>query len=315
MNDAITNPPVRSLVTEGSQLTLRLSDLLILFKSRVTALVVLTAGAGYAMAVRHTGASLWSLRLLATLAGVGLVSAGAAALNQVFERDADAKMLRTKERPLPAGRMTVTTAVLAASAVTFAGVALLATMTNVMAAVLTMVTSATYVFVYTPLKKVGPISTFVGAFPGAMPVVLGWTAAGGPPGWEALALFALVFFWQFPHFLSIAWLYRDDYEQAGIRMLPVIDSTGRATVRQILGYGLALIPISLLPFFFDMAGLMYLIGALVLGVGYLFFGVRLALVRQPPAAASSKKEARELLQASIVYLPLLLGLLMVNGGS
>jgi heme o synthase len=293
----------------------RLSDILELFKLRVTAMVVLTAWAGYFVAAHHTGASAFSLRLLATLFGVGLVSSGAAALNQVLERDLDAKMSRTKDRPLPARRMTPQAASTVGSMATIAGLILLGSASNIITAVLAAATAAIYVFVYTPLKRIGPFSTFVGAFPGAMPAVLGWTAAAGSLRWEALSLFAIVFFWQFPHFLAIAWLYREDYEKAGIRMLPVVDHTGRATIRQILAYSVLLIPVSLVPFFLGITGWIYLFGAIVLGLAYVFFGIRLALLRLPPSAANSKKEARELLQASIAYLPLLFALLMLNGGS
>jgi heme o synthase len=293
----------------------RVADVLQLFKLRVTGMVVVTAWAGYLAAARHVGASFVSLKLLATLLGVGLVSAAAAAMNQVLERDLDAKMSRTKARPLAAGRISAPTALLAAVIAAMLGLGLLLYMANPLTSVLAALTALTYVFVYTPLKRVGPISTFIGAFPGAMPALLGWTAVSGTVQQEALALFAIVFCWQFPHFLAIAWLYREDYEQAGIRMLPVLDQTGRPTIRQILGFAMLLLPVSMLPFFLGMAGWIYFFGAIALGGFYLFFGIRLALLRLPPSAANSKKEARELLQASIAYLPLLFALLMISGGS
>jgi protoheme IX farnesyltransferase len=193
------------------------------------------------------------------------------------------------------------------------GCALLCVAANILTGFLALATALTYVYVYTPLKSVTPHSTFVGAFPGAMPAVLGWTAASGKVEWEALALFAISFFWQFPHFLSIAWLYREDYERAGIRMLPVLDRTGKSTVRQILGYGAALIPVSVAPVYLAMSGRLYLYGAIALGIAYLAFGIRLSMLKLPPSAAHSKKDARHLLQASVVYLPLLLVLMMING--
>jgi protoheme IX farnesyltransferase len=146
-----------------------------------------------------------------------------------------------------------------------------------------------------------------------MPAVLGWTAASGRLEWEAAALFAINFFWQFPHFLAIAWLYREDYERAGIRMLPVLDRTGKTTVRQILSYGAALIPVSLAPVYLGMSGKIYFYGAVILGIAYLAFGIRLGMLNLPPSAAHSKKDARRLLQASVVYLPLLLLLMMMDG--
>ena len=157
------------------------------------------------------------------------------------------------------------------------------------------------------------MSTFVGAFPGAMPAVLGWTAVTGKLDWEALALFAIGFLWQFPHFFAIAWLYREDYERAGIRMLPVVRPDGEGTIRRILGYGAALIPVSLLPTYLGMTGRAYFFGAIGLGLAYLYFGVRLAMLKLPATSAQSKKAARQLLQASVIYLPLLLALLMIDG--
>ncbi|MBI2683218.1 MAG: protoheme IX farnesyltransferase [Acidobacteriales bacterium] len=291
----------------------KLSDLARLFKIRVTTLVVLTAWAGYFLSARKSGATYFSWKLLATLIGVGMVSAGAAALNEVLERAPDARMLRTKNRPLPAGRMSLMEAHLWGWGVTAFGAGLLAWMANPLTGALALVTCLFYGYVYTPLKMRTPHSTLVGAFPGAMPALLGWTAVRGSLEWESLALFAIMFFWQFPHFLAIAWLYREDYERGGIMMLPVVEPDGKSTVRQILFYGLALVPVSLIPFFLNMGGWIYLFGATVLGAVYLVFGFRLALLQQPPTSAASKKEARELIQASVVYLPLLLGLLVLNG--
>jgi protoheme IX farnesyltransferase len=289
-----------------------LADYATLCKLRVTSMVVLTAWAGFYLAAKKTGVAAFSWTLLETLAGVGLVASGAAAMNQVMEREADGKMSRTKARPLAAGRMSRGRGTVTAMILAFTGTALLAFATNLLTGALALLTAASYCFVYTPLKKIGPISTFVGAFPGAMPAVLGWTAVSGRLEWQALALFAIVFCWQFPHFLSIAWLYREDYERAGILMLPVVDHSGRATVRQILFYGLALIPVSLAPFFLGMSGWIYFSGAIALGIAYLWFGVRLAKLKLPPTAAASKKQARQLLQASVIYLPLLLVLLMAT---
>jgi heme o synthase len=291
----------------------RVSDTFALFKPRVTSLVVLTAWAGYFMAARKMHMAVTSWKLAADLLGVALVASSAATLNQVLEHNADARMVRTRNRPLPAKRMKVPAAAITGVTVGFAGVALLAFANNPLTALLAVLTAMSYVFVYTPLKAKSPISTFVGAFPGAMPAVLGWTAVTGKLDLEALALFAIGFLWQFPHFFSIAWLYREDYEHAGIRMLPVVKPDGEATIRRILAYGALLIPVSLLPTYLGMAGRAYFIGAIILGVGYLYFGVRLAMLKLPATSAQSKKEARQLLQASVIYLPLLWLLMMIDG--
>lgn len=291
----------------------RLSDTFALFKPRVTTLVVLTAWAGYFMAARKMHVAPISWRLASDLLGVALVASSAATLNQVLEHNADARMLRTKNRPLPAKRMNVPPAVITGIAVGIAGAALLALANNPFTALLAILTVLSYVFIYTPLKTKSPVSTFVGAFPGAMPAVLGWTAVTGKFDLEALALFAIGFFWQFPHFFAIAWLYREDYERAGIRMLPVVKPDGESTIRRILIYGALLIPVSLLPTYLGMTGRAYFFGAIVLGLGYLYFGIRLAMLRLPATSAQSKKEARQLLQASVIYLPLLFMLMMLDG--
>ena len=291
------------------------ADIITLFKPRVTSLIVLTSWACYYLAERKSGGVQLHWGLLAILGGIAMVAASAAALNQALEYQVDARMSRTSNRPLPSKRMELSFALALGVVIGIFGALLLAFSSNILTGALSLLTSLTYVFIYTPMKTRSSWSTFVGAFPGAMPAVLGWTAATGKLGWEAGALFAIVFFWQFPHFLAIAWLYREDYERAGIRMLPVVESTGKATLRQILGYGALLLPVSLIPFFLGMAGKFYFAGAIVLGLAYLWFGIRLAMLRLPPAAAHSKKDARRLLQASVVYLPLLLILLMVNGAA
>ena len=181
-----------------------------------------------------------------------------------------------------------------------------------LAALLTLATSVVYLGLYTPLKRVSPICTFIGAFPGAMPPVLGWVAFRHRVDWEAILLFTILFLWQFPHFYSIAWLYREDYARADIRMLPVVYSDGRATAREILIYSLALIPVSMMPAAIGMTGRIYLFGSLLLGIGLLYFGWRLASKKLPANAAHSKAPARQLLQATVLYLPLLFALMMLN---
>jgi len=289
-----------------------LSDYAQLFKIRVTSLIVITAWAGYYMGAAKSGVSSVSWTLLNALWGIGLTCAGSAALNEVLERSIDARMKRTRNRPLPAGRMNVATGLIAGVAATLIGSVSLAVTTNLLTGVLAFATAATYLGLYTPLKRVSPISTFVGAFPGAMPPLLGWTAIRGRIEPEAVILFLIVFFWQFPHFQAIAWMYRDEYEAAGIRMLPVVDKGGHSVIRQMLSYCSALLPVSLMPSLFHMSGKVYLFSALALGIGFLSCVFRLALTKLPPTSPDSRKLARQLLQASVLYLPLLFALMMLN---
>ena len=294
-------------------LALRVRDYAELFKARVTSLIVMTAWCGFYAAALKSGASSLSWTLVHALLGIGLASGGTAALNEVMEQEADALMRRTQHRPLPAKRMSRARGLVLALAGLLGGVVYLWLASNALTALLTLATSIFYLAVYTPLKKVHPICTFVGAFPGAMPPLLGWVALRGRVEWEAVALFAIVFFWQFPHFHSIAWLYREDYERASIRMLPVVERDGRSTARAVVVYSLLLLPVSLLPAWMGMAGAPYLVGAALLGGALLWFGVRLARLGQTPAEPASKQRARHLLQATVFYLPLLFALLMLDG--
>ncbi len=289
-----------------------LRDYAELTKLRVTSLIVMTAWCGYFFGAHKAGISWLNSGLFHALFGIGLVSSGTAALNEVMEHDIDGHMRRTAGRPLPAGRMSMFHAAAIGLAAAVGGSIYLAVFTNPLTGLLTFLTSVVYLAAYTPLKRVSPICTFVGAFPGAMPGVLGWTAARGQLEWGTLVLFAILFVWQFPHFFSIAWLYREDYANGGIKMLPVVDEDGRSTARRILAYSIALIPISLLPSFMGMAGKVYLVGAIVLGFSMLYFGARLAFLNLPLAAARSKMRARHVLQATVIYLPLLFALMMTN---
>ena len=283
-----------------------------LFKVRVTSLIVITAWAGYYMGAAKSNAGSLSWTLLSALWGIGLTSAGAAALNEVLECDLDARMRRTQDRPLPAGRMDMATGWIAGSTAILVGSVSLALMTNVLTGLLAFATAVTYLVIYTPLKKISPISTFVGAFPGAMPPLLGWTAMRGRIEPEAIFLFLIVFFWQFPHFQAIAWMYRDDYEAAGVKMLPVVDKAGHSVIRQMLVYASTLIPVSLMPALLRMAGKVYVAGSLGLGLAFLWFVFRLARTKLPTTSPESKKLARQLLQASVIYLPLLFALMMID---
>jgi protoheme IX farnesyltransferase len=293
----------------------RLRDYAELTKARITTLIVLTTWCGYFFGAHRMGISSWSVGLFHALFGVALVSSGTAALNEVLESSVDARMRRTAMRPLPAGRMSRAHAATVGLALTLGGSVYLAIYSNLLTGLLAFLTALVYLAAYTPLKKVSPVCTFVGAFPGAMPVALGWAAARGRLEVETLLLFAIMFVWQFPHFLSIAWLYREDYAQGDIRMLPVVDSDGKSTVWRILAYSGALIPISVLPVAWGMAGRVYLVGALLMGAALFRVSVGIAYPQLPATAAASKPLARRLLRATILYLPALFALMMANSGS
>jgi protoheme IX farnesyltransferase len=290
-----------------------LRDYAELTKLRVTTLIVMTAWCGFYFGALKSGVSSLSWSLLHALLGIGLVSGGTAALNEVMEYEVDARMRRTANRPLPSGRMSLVHGTIVGVLLTVGGAFYLAIATNALTGLLTLATAFVYLAAYTPLKRIHPICTFVGAIPGAMPGVLGWVAARGRLEWGALVMFAIVFFWQFPHFYSIAWLYREDYAAGSIRMLPALETEGTATGRRILLYSLGLIPVSLAPVILGMSGVVYAAGAIVMGIGLCYFGARLARLGLPMNAPRSRQRARQLLQASVVYLPLLFALMMING--
>ena len=287
-------------------------DLAELIKLRVTSMIVMTAWAGYFMASARSGASSVGWGLLHALLGIGLVSGGTAALNEIVERDVDALMRRTAGRPLPAKRMSVTTAGLISATMIGGGLVYLALATNLLTAILTAATSGVYMLGYTPLKRISPICTFIGALPGAMPPLLGWVAARGTIDAEGIALFAILFCWQFPHFYAIAWMYREDYASANIRMLPVIEQTGTWTRREIVCYSLTLIPATMLPVLLRMAGRAYMVSAIVLGAVLLWYAFRTSATPPPMSSPESRIRARNLLKATVIYLPLLFGAMMLN---
>lgn len=273
-----------------------------LTKPRITWLILMSTGIGYFFGAR---AGWHWLTLLHTIIGTGLIASGTAALNQWYEREADAKMRRTQERPLPSGRLAPGRALVFGALISIAGFVELAAEVNLLAAMLGLFTLASYLFIYTPLKQRTPHSTTIGAIPGAMPPLIGYAAASGTLTADAWVLFAILFLWQFPHFYAIAWMYREDYERAGIRMLPVVEPDGESTARQILLYSLALIPISLIPKFLSMTGDIYLFGAALLGSLFLYAGYRVTWNR-------TRQQARRVLLASVVYLPLLYGLMLLD---
>jgi len=294
-----------------------LADYFELFKVRVTGLVVMTAWAGFYLGSMRSGVSSVQPELLAALVGIGMVSAGAAALNEAIERKLDAKMIRTAQRPMAAGRISMLHGVGVALAAIAGGGTLLALQTNPVTAWLTLLTALLYVVLYTPLKRLTTIATFIGAFPGAMPPLLGWTAARGQIEWQGVALFAILFVWQFPHFMAIAWLYREDYARAGIRMLPVVQPDGWSTVLEALTYAVLMIPVSMLPVYLHMVGRTYAVAALLLGAIYLAYTIRFARIpwARKRSQAESKMYARDLLKVSVIYLPLLLTILMLNAAA
>lgn len=297
---------------KSSRVNLLLQDYAELTKAGVTSLIIMTAGCGFFFAAKMASVPWFSWRLLHALLGIGMVSSGTAALNEVIEHKVDRNMRRTARRPLPSGRMSLLHGAAVGLLLTLGGSIYLLLLTNALAGVLTFLTSVVYLAVYTPLKRVSPICTAVGAIPGAMPGVLGWAAVRGHLELGALVLFAIMFLWQFPHFFSIAWLYRDDYANGGIRMLPVVDPDGRSTARRILLYSLVLVPASILPSFLGMSGKVYMLGAAMLSLSLLYFGARLAWSDKPLASGASKLRARHLLQATVFYLPLLFALMMAN---
>jgi protoheme IX farnesyltransferase len=283
------------------------SDLNQLYKTRVSLMVVITAWAGFYLGSIYSHISSINLGLLQVLVGVALVSCGASALNEAVERSSDARMRRTANRPLASRRMSLPVGIALGLLPVIAGAFFLARFTNLLTVALALITVFSYVAIYTPLKRHTTLATFIGAFPGAMPPLLGWTAARGRIEWPGVVLFAILFIWQFPHFMAIAWLYREDYARAGIKMLPVVEPDGKSTVLEALLYAILLIPVSLAPVYLHAAGYIYGITALALGIFYLWYTIRFARITRLPNGA-----AHDLLRVSVIYLPLLLAALMLN---
>jgi protoheme IX farnesyltransferase len=277
------------------------ADWLELTKPRITMMVVFTALVGF---VAASPASPWNGLLTAALVGTGLVAGGASVLNMVMERDTDALMRRTRTRPIPAGRIRPAEARWFGVLLTLSGLALLASLCGALSALVAFSTWASYLFLYTPLKRRTHLSTIVGAVPGALPPVIGWAAASGRLEPGAFILFAIVFLWQIPHFLAIAWLYREDYERGGFPMLPVIDREGRITGRQAVLHSVALVVVSLAPVAAGLGDALYLAGAVVLGIALTLAALQLARARNVAAA-------RTLFVASVLYLPALTSLLLL----
>jgi protoheme IX farnesyltransferase len=288
-----------------------IQDCIELFKVKVVMLVLVTGWGGYYLGSMASGISSIQRGLLDSLLGIGLVSAGAGALNEVIERKIDAKMKRTAHRPMAAGRFSLTQGWLAGIGALLLGTVWMFLYANLLASGLALATAVTYVAVYTPLKRYTTMATFIGAFPGAMGPLLGWTAARGRIEWPGVALFAILFIWQFPHFMSIAWLYREDYAKAGFRMLPVVHPDGLSTVLNALVFAVVMIPVSLTPWMLGMAGIRYALLATALGLVYLAYTIRFTRILKPIPAAESRMVARDLLKVSVLYLPMLFTALML----
>jgi heme o synthase len=273
-----------------------------LIKARLTALVLLTTLVGYYLG-SHGPMDYW--RMLHTMLGTALLACGASALNQLIERELDAKMRRTESRPLPAGEMTADGVLLLGVILSAAGLLYLALAVNALTSFLGAITLASYVFIYTPLKRITTLNTLIGAVPGAVPPLMGWTGATNQMSAAGWSLFAILFLWQLPHFMAIAWIYREDYARAGFKMLPIVDPEGRQTAAQATCHAFGLIPVSLFPSLLQVTGVVYFVGALILGAGFLFFAIQFS-------RALTAERAKRLFLASIVYLPLLLGLLVLD---
>lgn len=278
-------PAVASAVWDYFELT----------KPNVVWLILMSTMVGFYLG---SSGQLQLTQLIHTILATALLAAGCGALNQWWERDLDSRMRRTENRPLPAGRVSPRQSMWFGLAVSAAGVLYLATLVNLLSAVIGLATVVSYVAIYTPLKVRSPLATFVGAIPGGAPLLLGWAAARNALGLEGWVLFAILFLWQFPHFYAIGWLYREEYRQAGIQMLPVIERDGASTGRHVVLYGFNLIPVSAAPWMLGLAGPFYGAAAVILGSLYLSAGVAMARNR-------SEKNARRLLKASVAYLPLL----------
>ena len=279
-----------------------LRDYLELTKPRITILILVCTAVGYAFGA---GKSLQWLTLAHALIGTALLASGTAALNQWYEVDSDAKMLRTRNRPLVAGRMKRSRGLIFGTLLSVAGFAELWYRTNLLAAALGLFTLLSYLLLYTPLKRRSPVCTIIGAVPGAMPAVIGYAAAGRGLDAGALSLFLILFVWQFPHFDAIAWIYRKDYARGGIRMLPVIEPDGQSTVMRVVICSVLLIPISLIPCFLGMTGALYATAAVMAGFGMLYFGAQLARKRTTAGA-------RAVLLASVSYLPAMLAVMLLD---
>ena len=301
----VVEPAVPAVAQESLKLVAEKSAFAVfsdLVKARLTALVLITTLVGF-YAGSSSPVNYWTM--LHALLGTALLACGASALNQLLERKLDARMRRTEDRPLPSGRLSPDAVLIIGVGLSIVGLLDLTLFVNKLTGMLGAATLGSYVFIYTPLKRVTTLNTLVGAIPGAIPPLMGWTSATGEISAAGWSLFAILFLWQLPHFMAIAWLYREDYARAGFKMLPIIDPDGRKTAAQAVCHSLGLIPVSLFPSLLGVTGVVYFSAALVLGAAFLFFAIQ--FLRHLTA-----ERARHLFLASIVYLPVLLGILVLD---
>ena len=278
-------------------------------KPRVSLMVIITAGCGFYLGCLRSGITPFHLGLLQALIGVAVVTAGSSALNQALERHTDRRMARTAFRPMAQQRLSLPHGLVVGFLLVAGGSLFLAVFTNLLTGMLTLLTAVGYVAIYTPLKRITTLNTFIGAFPGAMPPLIGWTASRGVIEWPAVALFAILFVWQFPHFMAIGWMYREDYAKAGIRVTATQKPTSyaaRSSAVQALFYAALMIPVSLWPSFLRITGMPYTLAALLLGAYYLVATIRFARIARFPEDAGNRQVARRLLKVSVIYLPVLL---------
>lgn len=316
----VTTPPAEPsslVIVPASMWLMKYADAKQLSKPRITRMVLITTFIGFVMAQRTVFGQMYGathmintlqhswLLLLNTLIGTGLSCMGASALNQLYEHETDGMMHRTQNRPLPSGRVSKVSATILGLTMSIAGVLILAFLVNMLTAAISAFTIFSYVLIYTPMKRVNSLSTIVGAVPGALPPVMGFTAVANYVGIEAALLFGILFLWQLPHFLAIAWLYREDYARAKMPMLPVVDPDGTSTFMQILIGCAVLVPLGMLPTYFNVSGMIYFVVSTLCGLGFLGFGVALVIGR-------TRKHARAMFFASLAYLPLVLGLMMLD---
>lgn len=300
----IVEETLKGKISEHHELTLgeKAAAYLELTKPRITLMVVLTALAGFCLGSKG---SINFLQFLHTAIGLTLLSSGISTLNQYLERESDGLMRRTQNRPLPSGKLSGNAAAWFGGLVSLAGLAYLTLMLNPLTGAWGFAALFSYVFIYTPLKQRTTVCTLIGAFPGALPPLLGWTAASNEMNAGAFVLFGILFLWQFPHFHAIAMLYADDYARADIKMLPVVERDWKRTAREIKLYALALLPVSLLPTLLGISGVIYFVGALILGAYFLYMSFK-------TADAKNKAASKSLLRASVLYLPLLYILMVIN---
>ncbi len=293
-----------------------LADYAALVKPRVSLMVIITAGAGFYLGSLASGIPPFQLGLVKALFGIALVTAGSSALNQALERTTDLLMPRTAARPMAQHRIGLAHGLLLGFLLVVGGSIYLAWATNPLTGILTLLTAVGYVAIYTPLKRITTLNTFIGAFPGALPPLIGWTAARGLIEWPAVALFAVLFVWQFPHFMAIGWMYRADYARAGIRVTATqtpLRWAARSSAIQALFYAVLMLPVSLWLTWLHTTGLPYALAAVILGAWYLFATVRFArTITRNPETPEARTAARNLLKVSVIYLPLLLAAMMLN---